>query len=53
MIATNRKIQDITLTNLNNGDVTLIELDKIYRTMGFIFVASEGKFTKVKKEIKH
>ncbi|MGL5346633.1 MAG: hypothetical protein ACRDA3_04740 [Peptostreptococcaceae bacterium] len=53
MITTNRKIQDITLNNLNNGEVTLRELDEIYRKMGFIFVASEGKFTKIKKEIKH
>ncbi|MGL5313901.1 MAG: hypothetical protein ACRC92_11705 [Peptostreptococcaceae bacterium] len=53
MIITNRKIQDITVTNIKNGEVTLMELDEIYRKMGFIFVASEGKFTKIKKEMKH
>ena len=50
---TNRKIQDITLTNIKNGDVTLRELDEIYKKIGFIFVANQGKFTKIKKEIKH
>lgn len=53
MIITQRNIQDITLENLNNGEVTLIELDEIYKKMGFIFVANQGKFTRIKKEIKH
>ena len=50
---TNRKIQDITLTNIKNGDVTIRELDEIYKKTGFIFVANQGKFTSIKKEIKH
>ncbi|MBQ3421420.1 MAG: hypothetical protein IJH34_07070 [Romboutsia sp.] len=50
---TNRKIQDITLSNIKDGDVTLIELNEIYKQTGFIFVANQGKFTRIKKEIKH
>ncbi|MEG2787868.1 MAG: hypothetical protein RR942_08615 [Romboutsia sp.] len=53
MIITSRKIQDITLANLKNGEVTLIELNEIYNKMGFAFVGNQGKFTKIKKEIKH
>lgn len=48
-----RKIQDITIANLKNGEVTLAELDEIYRKMGFSFEVSEGKFTKIKKERLH
>lgn len=47
------KIQDITLNNLKNGEVTLIQLDEIYKKMGFVFVGNQGKFTKIKKEIRH
>jgi len=50
---TNRKIQDITLSNIKDGDVTLIELNEIYKQTGFIFVVNQGKFTRIKKEIKH
>ncbi|WP_094366948.1 hypothetical protein [Romboutsia weinsteinii] len=46
-------IQDITLNNLKNGEVTLMQLDEIYKKMGFVFVVSEGKFTRIKKEIRH
>ncbi|MGL6107187.1 hypothetical protein [Romboutsia sp.] len=53
MIIMQRNIQDITLANLKNGEVTLIELDEIYKRTGFIFVANQGKFTRIKKEIKH
>lgn len=53
MIINQRNIKDITLENLKNGEVTLIQLDEIYRKMGFIFVANQGKFTRIKKEIKH
>ncbi len=53
MINQTRKIQDITLVNLIDGEVTLRELDEIYRKMGFAFVGNKGKFTKIKKEIKH
>ncbi|HSQ88745.1 hypothetical protein [Romboutsia sp.] len=53
MMITTRKIQEITLANLKNGEVTLRELDEIYRKMGFVFVGNQGKFTRIKKEIKH
>lgn len=46
-------INEITLTNLKNGEVTLEQLNEIYNKMGFVFVGSKGKFTKIKKEIKH
>lgn len=46
-------INEITLTNLKNGEVTLEQLNEIYNKMGFVFVASKGRFTKIKKEIKH
>ena len=29
------------------------KLNEIYNKMGFVFVGSKGKFTKIKKEIKH
>lgn len=53
MMIITRKIQEITLAHLNNGEVTLSELDEIYRKMGFVFVVNQGKFTRMKKEIKH
>lgn len=53
MIISQRGIQDITIANLKNGEVTLMELDEIYKKTGFIFVAQQGKITKIKKEIKH
>ena len=46
-------INEITLTNLENGEVTLEQLNEIYNKMGFVFVANKGKFTKIRKEIKH
>lgn len=46
-------INEITLTNLQNGEVTLEQLNEIYNKMGFVFVATKGKFTKIRKEIKH
>lgn len=46
-------INEITLTNLKNGEVTLEQLNEIYNKMGFVFVATKGKFTKIRKEIKH
>ncbi|CED93509.1 Hypothetical protein CRIB_757 [Romboutsia ilealis] len=48
-----KDINEITLTNLKNGEVTLEQLNEIYNKMGFVFVASKGRFTKIKKEIKH
>lgn len=53
MIIPMRRIQDITIANLKNGEVTLSELDEIYRKMGFSFEVSEGKFTRIKKERVH
>ena len=45
-------INEITLTNLENGEVTLEQLNEIYNKMGFVFVANKGRFTKIRKEIK-
>ncbi len=53
MIIESRKIQEITLSNLKNGEVTLNELNEIYNKMGFVFVVNQGKFTRIKKEIQH
>lgn len=53
MIMPMRRIQDITLANLRNGEVTLVELDEIYKKMGFLFEVSEGKFMRIKKERQH
>ncbi len=53
MMIKSRKIKEITLVNLKNGEVTLNELNEIYNKMGFVFVGNQGKFTKIKKEIKH
>ena len=39
-------INEITLTNLENGEVTLEQLNEIYNKMGFVFVANKGRFTK-------
>ena len=53
MIITTRKVNEITLSNLKNGEVTLMELNEIYEKMGFVFVVNQGKFTRIKKEITH
>ncbi|MGL5330751.1 MAG: hypothetical protein ACRDD7_15895 [Peptostreptococcaceae bacterium] len=53
MMITSRNLQEITVTNLKNGEVTLMELNEIYEKIGFVFVVNQGKFTKIKKEIKH
>ena len=52
-IARVNNINEITLTNLENGEVTLEQLNEIYNKMGFVFVANKGRFTKIRKEIKH
>lgn len=53
-IVTNEKrIEDITLDNIKNGEVTLFQLSEIYNKMGFVFIADSGKFTHIKKERKH
>ena len=33
-------INEITLTNLKNGEVTLEQLNEIYNKMGFVFVGT-------------
>ena len=53
MMIPNKNIQEITVANLKNGEVTLIQLEEIYNKFGFIFEASEGRFTKIKREIRH
>ena len=45
-------INEITLTNLENGEVTLEQLNEIYNKMGFVFVANKGRFTKIRKYIR-
>jgi hypothetical protein len=50
MIISNRRIKDITINNLRNGEVSIGELDEIYKKMGFLFVINHGKCTKIKKE---
>lgn len=50
MIIASRNIKDITITNLKYGDVSIKELDEIYKNMGFLFVVEKGKFIKMKKE---
>ena len=46
-------INEITLTNLENGEVTLEQLNEIYNKMGFVFIADSGKFTGIRKERKY
>ena len=43
----------ITLDNLKNGEVTLMQLNEIYDKMGFVFIADSGKFTGIRKERRH
>lgn len=49
----NRNLNEITIGNLKNGEITLIELNELYNQLGFIFIGNRGKFSKIKKEIKH
>ena len=44
--------QDIKL-ELENGEVTLMQLNEIYDKMGFVFIADSGKFTGIRKERRH
>lgn len=53
LITNEKRIEDITLENIKNGEVTLIQLNEIYNKMGFVFVADSGKFTAIKKERIH
>ena len=42
LITKEKRIEDITLDNIKNGEVTLIQLNEIYKKMGFVFVADSG-----------
>lgn len=53
LIANEKRIEDITLNNIKNGEVTLIQLNEIYNKMGFVFIVDSGKFTKIIKERIH
>ncbi|GAA3659587.1 hypothetical protein [Asaccharospora irregularis] len=53
MMNTSKRMKEITLGNLKKGEVTLIELDEIYKEMGFLFIVNQGKLTKIKKETIH
>ena len=48
-----KSIQELTVINLKNGEVTLSQLEELYNKCGFIFECSEGKFIKIKKESKN
>lgn len=50
MIISNRKLEEITINNLINGDVSIGELNEIYKKIGFLFVINRGKCIKIKKE---
>lgn len=52
MMIPTRTIKDITVTNLRNGDVSIGELDELYKKMGFLFVINQGKCTRIRKERK-
>ncbi len=53
LITNEKRIEDITLDNIRNGEVTLMQLNEIYNKMGFVFVADSGKFTRIRKERTH
>ena len=48
-----KRIEEITLDNIKNGEVTLMQLNEIYDKMGFVFIADSGKFTGIRKERRH
>ncbi|WP_373598093.1 hypothetical protein [Paraclostridium bifermentans] len=50
MIISNRRLREITINNLRNGEVSISELDEIYKKMGFLFVINQGRCTRIKKE---
>lgn len=45
-----RKLEEITLSNLQRGEVTLIQLNEIYHRYGFVFIGKGGKFKGIRKE---
>jgi len=51
LVTNEKRIEDITLDNIKNGEVTLLQLNEIYNKMGF--VSDSGKFTGIRKERKH
>ena len=53
LITNEKRIEDITLDKIRNGEVTLMQLNEIYNKMGFVFVADSGKFTRIRKERTH
>lgn len=52
MVTNEKRIEDITLENIQKGEVTLLQLNEIYHKMGFVFIADSGRFTHIKKERK-
>ena len=53
LVTNEKRIEDITLDNIKNGEVTLLQLNEIYNKMGFVFMADSGKFTGIRKERRH
>ena len=53
LVTNEKRIEDITLDNIKNGEVTLLQLNEIDNKMGFVFIADSGKFTGIRKERKH
>lgn len=45
-----KRIEEITLVNLRDGEVTLMQLNELYNKYGLIFIAKEGQFKGIKKE---
>ncbi|WP_300276553.1 hypothetical protein [Peptacetobacter sp.] len=48
-----RTIREITFLNLEHGEVTLYELNEIYKQLGFYFEVKRGVFKGMKKEKIH
>lgn len=53
MVIPARNIKDITVANLRSGEVSIGELDELYKQMGFLFVINQGKFISIRKERKN
>ena len=50
LVTKEKRIEEITLDNIKNGEVTLMQLNEIYDKMGFVFIADSGKFTGIRRE---
>lgn len=50
MMISNRRLEEITINNLRKGEVSIGELDELYKKMGFLFVINQGRCTRIKKE---